>query len=163
MNEHATKAVGEVPTNQVTGTLFADDHKMRAQAWFAELRDRLCGRLEDLEDDAEAQDLNRDFAPAKFERTSWERDGGGGDCDGGSGSSECNATATAVSAAAVGVATAFVERASQPVLHELSSAWEMRMHESCAVRARSLGEIIIYIIVAVGRTFASCHGAKVCQ
>ena len=38
----------------------------------------LCGRLEDLEDDAEAQDLNRDFAPAKFERTSWERDGGGG-------------------------------------------------------------------------------------
>jgi coproporphyrinogen III oxidase len=78
MNEHATKAVGEVPTNQVTGTLFADDHKMRAQAWFAELRDRLCGRLEDLEDDAEAQDLNRDFAPAKFERTSWERDGGGG-------------------------------------------------------------------------------------
>ena len=28
------------------------------------------------------------------------------------------------------------ERASQPVLHELSSAWEMRMHESCAVRGR---------------------------
>tara|TARA_R110000787_G_scaffold274979_1_gene383194 strand:+ start:39386 stop:40300 length:915 start_codon:yes stop_codon:yes gene_type:complete len=78
MNEHAAKAEDEIPTNQVTDTLFADDHKKRAQAWFAELRDRLCGRLEALEDDAEVQSMNRDFAPAKFARTSWERDGGGG-------------------------------------------------------------------------------------
>ena len=78
MNEHAAKAGDEIPTNQVTDTLFADDHKKRAQAWFAELRDRLCGRLEALEDDAEVQSMNRDFAPAKFARTSWERDGGGG-------------------------------------------------------------------------------------
>ncbi len=57
---------------------FGDRHKAKAQSWFAELRDRLCDRLEALENDADAHDLNRDFEPKAFERTSWERPGGGG-------------------------------------------------------------------------------------
>jgi len=57
---------------------FGDHHKSRAEAWFAELRDRLCARLEALETDAEPQDLNQGFEPKTFERTSWERPGGGG-------------------------------------------------------------------------------------
>ena len=65
-------------TNTVTDQLFGEDHKARAEAWFAQLRDRLCGRLEDLERDAEPQALNEAFAPKTFERTSWERPGGGG-------------------------------------------------------------------------------------
>ncbi len=57
---------------------FGDDHKQRAQTWFAEVRDRLCARLEELEQSAKVHDLNEAFSPKTFERTSWERDGGGG-------------------------------------------------------------------------------------
>lgn len=57
---------------------YGDEHKARATAWFAELRDRLCGRLEDLEDAATPHELNQEFSPQAFERTSWERPGGGG-------------------------------------------------------------------------------------
>ena len=43
-----------------------------------------------------------------------------------------------------GVRGHLCERASQPVLHELSSAWEMRMHESRIVRGRArLGSIYL--------------------
>lgn len=57
---------------------YGEEHKARATAWFAELRDRLCGRLEDLENDATPHALNETFSPQAFERTSWERPGGGG-------------------------------------------------------------------------------------
>ena len=57
---------------------YGQEHKDRATAWFAELRDRLCVRLEELERTAVPHELNEGFAPAAFERTSWDRDGGGG-------------------------------------------------------------------------------------
>ncbi len=57
---------------------FGVAHKKRAEDWFAELRDRLCARLEELEAQAEPHALNAEFAPAVFERKSWIRDGGGG-------------------------------------------------------------------------------------
>ncbi len=59
-------------------TAYGDAHKDRATAWFAELRDRLCSRLEALERGAAPQDLNEAFSPQSFQRTSWERPGGGG-------------------------------------------------------------------------------------
>ncbi len=61
-----------------THEAYGDDHKAQATTWFADLRDLLCSRLEALETRAAPQDLNRDFAPMLFERTSWERPGGGG-------------------------------------------------------------------------------------
>ncbi len=66
-------------TNTVTDTLFGDDHKKRAEAWFATVRNNLCARLEDLEQAVDVHDLNREFEPKTFEKKSWERpDGGGG-------------------------------------------------------------------------------------
>jgi coproporphyrinogen III oxidase len=65
-------------TDQSQNDDYGDAHKAKATAWFAELRDRLCGRLEELEQDATPQELNEGFAPQSFERTSWERPGGGG-------------------------------------------------------------------------------------
>ncbi len=61
-----------------TEQLFGDAHKTQAQAWFAELRDTLCARLEELEQTSETHALNETCAPRRFERTSWQRDGGGG-------------------------------------------------------------------------------------
>ncbi len=67
------------PENNHNDTTDYDDaHKTRATNWFAELRDRLCGRLEELEQNAKPQALNEAFEPQSFERTSWERPGGGG-------------------------------------------------------------------------------------
>ncbi len=65
-------------TDHSQNNAYGDAHKATATAWFAELRDRLCARLEELEQDATPQELNEDFAPQAFERTSWERPGGGG-------------------------------------------------------------------------------------
>lgn len=64
--------------NQNDTATYGDAHKARATEWFAELRDRLCGRLEELEQSATSQPLNEAFAPKKFKRTSWNRPGGGG-------------------------------------------------------------------------------------
>lgn len=67
------------PDNNNTDDLaYGEPHKARAMEWFAELRDRLCGRLEELEQSATPQDLNEAYEPQSFERTSWERPGGGG-------------------------------------------------------------------------------------
>lgn len=57
---------------------FGDVHKARARTWFAEVRDDLCARLEELERTATPHELNAAFKPKSFERTSWDRDGGGG-------------------------------------------------------------------------------------
>ncbi|MEX0694859.1 MAG: oxygen-dependent coproporphyrinogen oxidase [Rhodospirillales bacterium] len=70
------KTATELPL--ATDSLFGLAHKAAAEAWFAELRDHLCARLEALEQSAQPHALNTAFAPARFERTSWQRDGGGG-------------------------------------------------------------------------------------
>jgi coproporphyrinogen III oxidase len=57
--------------------------KLRARAWFEELRDNICAALENLEDDAPAELYQG--APGRFVRTPWERGdqsgtpGGGGE------------------------------------------------------------------------------------
>jgi coproporphyrinogen III oxidase len=57
--------------------------KLRARAWFEELRDNICAALENLEDDAPAELYAG--APGRFVRTPWERSdysskpGGGGE------------------------------------------------------------------------------------
>ncbi len=54
--------------------------KKRASAWFAELRDRLCAAFEAIEDVFTGAEGARhaELPPGRFERTSWERPGGGG-------------------------------------------------------------------------------------
>jgi coproporphyrinogen III oxidase len=51
--------------------------KQRAQSWFEELRDRICDAFEAIEDDASLP-VYRERAPGRFERTAWQRPGGGG-------------------------------------------------------------------------------------
>lgn len=55
------------------------DHPLapRARAWFEELRDRLCAAFEAIEDALETGP-HAGLPPGRFERTSWERAGGGG-------------------------------------------------------------------------------------
>ena len=54
----------------------ADDRKSRAEAWFAELRDRLCAAFEALEDALAGP--GSDDPPGRFVREAWRRPGGGG-------------------------------------------------------------------------------------
>ncbi len=53
-----------------------DERKEVAWTWFQELRDKLCAAFEAIEDDA-AGPIS-DQAPGRFERTAWDRPGGGG-------------------------------------------------------------------------------------
>lgn len=53
-----------------------DDKKARVTAWFAQLRDQLCGELETLE--GEVQGPNADRKPGRFIRENWTRPEGGG-------------------------------------------------------------------------------------
>ena len=51
--------------------------KERARAWFEELRDRICAAFETIEDEYAAARPSADAA-GRFERTEWDRPGGGG-------------------------------------------------------------------------------------
>ena len=55
----------------------AEARKARASAWFAELRDRICAAFEALED-ALTGPAHADLPPGRFERSAWQRPGGGG-------------------------------------------------------------------------------------
>ena len=48
-----------------------------AEAWFAELRDRICAAFEAIEDEFAAA-RPEEAPPGRFERTDWQRPGGGG-------------------------------------------------------------------------------------
>jgi coproporphyrinogen III oxidase len=52
--------------------------KERAAAWFDELRDRICRAFEALEDEFRTSARTGAGAAGRFERTAWQRDGGGG-------------------------------------------------------------------------------------
>ncbi|KAA0594095.1 coproporphyrinogen III oxidase [Azospirillum lipoferum] len=59
-----------------------ESRKVRAAAWFQELRDRICAAFEALED--ELTGTHADLSPGRFERKSWTRpDHGGGEGGGG--------------------------------------------------------------------------------
>ena len=50
----------------------------RAEAWFAELRDRICAAFEAIEDEFARDPAAAGGGPARFERRPWQRPGGGG-------------------------------------------------------------------------------------
>ncbi len=56
--------------------LSTDTERNEARAWFEALRDRICAAFEALEDAYDGP--QRDLPAGRFERRSWERDGGGG-------------------------------------------------------------------------------------
>ena len=53
-----------------------DGKKLTAQAWFRDLRDRICAAFEAIETDVQGPHAERD--PGCFERTPWNREAGGG-------------------------------------------------------------------------------------
>ena len=59
------------------------EHKRRASAWFAELRDDLCRALEAVEDDGVGPTPTSANGLGRFEQTAWQRPGGGGGVRGG--------------------------------------------------------------------------------
>ena len=63
------------PTALPEGTS-TEDEKKTATAWFRSLRDDICGAFEALEDTLEG--TGHDQPAGRFERTPWERPGGGG-------------------------------------------------------------------------------------
>jgi coproporphyrinogen III oxidase len=75
MAEAAVRRIGLSPD--------VETHKLRARAWFEELRDNICAAIEKLEDDAPAELF--EGAAGRFVRTPWERKdhtgvpGGGGE------------------------------------------------------------------------------------
>jgi len=53
-----------------------EQQKTEARAWFESLRDRICAAFEQIETDHAGQLAGQ--APGRFERTAWDRPGGGG-------------------------------------------------------------------------------------
>lgn len=58
-------------------TPVSDARKEAAKAWFSELRDRLCAVFEAIEDEL-VSGPHAHLPPGRFERTAWDRPGGGG-------------------------------------------------------------------------------------
>ncbi len=56
----------------------SDEHRKKAQAWFEALRDELARALEEIEASATATTPAAANPPARFVRTAWERELGGG-------------------------------------------------------------------------------------
>ncbi|MDJ0948958.1 MAG: oxygen-dependent coproporphyrinogen oxidase [Alphaproteobacteria bacterium] len=56
-------------------------NKQKAEAWFAELRDEICGAFERIEDDYAGPETDR--PTGRFERKPWQRPADGGDGGGG--------------------------------------------------------------------------------
>jgi len=56
------------------------ERQTRAKVWFEELRDLICAEFERLEDELSGDNAGRmaHIPAGRFERKSWERDGGGG-------------------------------------------------------------------------------------
>jgi len=64
--------------SDVSAAFFPDhDHCIRVETWFAELRGRICAAFETIEDEY-AQERPAEGTAGRFERTRWERQGGGG-------------------------------------------------------------------------------------
>ena len=61
----------------MSDTDIVENRKARARAWFEDLRNQICAAFETLEDDL-ADGPNTGAQPGRFERTAWQRDGGGG-------------------------------------------------------------------------------------
>mgnify|MGYP003655172001 CR=1 FL=1 len=56
-----------------------DEKKNIATEWFRDLRDRMCAAFEAIEDRVEGPNADAgDGKPGRFERTAWDRPGGGG-------------------------------------------------------------------------------------
>ncbi len=53
-----------------------NQQKATAEAWFRDLRDRICAAFEAVEDDLTGD--GSDLPPGRFERKAWDRPGGGG-------------------------------------------------------------------------------------
>ena len=52
-------------------------HRTAAETWFAELRDRICSAFEAIEDEF-AEERPAEGSAGRFERSDWQRPGGGG-------------------------------------------------------------------------------------
>ena len=61
----------------MTSSDLTEQRKDRARAWFEDLRERICGAFESIEDALESGP-HADRAPGRFERTAWQRPEGGG-------------------------------------------------------------------------------------
>jgi coproporphyrinogen III oxidase len=61
-------------------SLPSEDQKARAANWFAALRDDICAAFERLEDELSGANAERfaEIPPGRFERKTWQREGGGG-------------------------------------------------------------------------------------
>jgi coproporphyrinogen III oxidase len=64
-------------TTAATQTAIVEDRKAQAAEWFAALRDRICAAFEAIED-AYVAARPESGAAGRFDRKSWEREGGGG-------------------------------------------------------------------------------------
>ncbi len=80
----ATSARNATPT-PLPPTDLLEARKAMAEAWFKDLRNRICAALERVEDDAADDGPLGDMEPGRFKRKSWKRPPSDGDAEGGGG------------------------------------------------------------------------------